>query len=334
MLFIQKLKLDGKLVVEVELGQAFHQVNQDQFVIGNDEASYDQLIQAVNTHEITSIVHLLSLQEKMERPIGPDHVDEELSHGVYSLFYLTRAIIRQGLSQNISISLVSEYANEVTGKERLLKPVNVSLFGMGKVVSQEYPNLVCRCIDLDTDSAASDIILKEMAHHSNDYQVAYRDGKRYLEQFTEVAMNDVPNRTITIKSEGAYVITGGTGGIGLEIATYFAKNQNVNLALINRSALPDRQQWETILVEKKDKKLCHKIQMILDIEALGANVSCYQADVAIETEMMRATEEIRRDYGFINGVIHGAGNPGDGYILRKEKEIFDSVIAPKVQKEH
>ncbi|MFF2175853.1 SDR family NAD(P)-dependent oxidoreductase [Lysinibacillus sp. NPDC058147] len=328
---VNKLRLDGKTVVEVVLGQEFKRVNQDLYVIGNGEASYDQLIQAVKTYEITSIVHLLTLQEKFEQQLSPDNVDEELSQGVYSLFYLTRAIVRQGLSQNIWINLVSEYANEVTGNERLLKPVNVSLFGMGKVVSQEYPNIKCKCIDIDVDSSASDIILKEMNHQSKDYQVAYRDGIRYLEQFTEVNVNNVPNRTFNIKSEGAYVITGGTGGIGLEIAKYFVKNQNVNLALINRSAMPDRQQWKAILAERKNGKLCHKIQMILDIEALGATVSCYQADVSDVMEMSVVTEEIRRDYGVINGVIHSAGNPGDGYILRKEKEIFDSVIAPKIK---
>ena len=60
---------------------------------------------------------------------------------------------------------------------------------------------------------------------------------------------------IEIKEDGVYVITGGLNGIGLEIARSFATGKKVNLALISRSQIPARDEWEEIIKENENKKL-------------------------------------------------------------------------------
>ena len=39
---------------------------------------------------------------------------------------------------------------------------------------------------------------------------------------------------------------------------------------------------------------------------------------------------LKADFGKVNGIIHGAGVAGGGFIIRKEESAFDQVIGPKI----
>ncbi|MCK4258242.1 MAG: SDR family NAD(P)-dependent oxidoreductase [Halanaerobiales bacterium] len=325
---VDQLRLEGRNVIEVSYGNVFEKSNEYSYEVGNDEESYHRLIESVKDNNISTIVHLFTVGNTIVNNV--DELEESQSLGMYSLFYLTRALIKNGISENTNICLVSEYAVEVTGDETYIKPENVTMYGLGKVVSMEYPNLKCRCIDIDLE-VSSENLLKEIKNCADMYQTAYRNGNRYVEKFTEVDINTFHSRNIEIKENNVYIITGGTGGIGLEIAKYFASKAKVNLVLINRSGMPDRSLWEEILVQGNNTKICHKIRVIKEIEASGSSVVCCKADVADTFEMKKVFNEIRDKFEKINGVVHAAGVPGDGYIIRKEKDVFDNVINPKLK---
>ncbi len=278
---------------------------------------------------ITLILHLLTITEN--EAIGDiSELNERQSRGVYSLFYLTRALIQNKFNHEIDLILFSEYAREVTKLEERINPLNASFFGLGKVISQEYPHLHCRCIDLDQKSTVEEII-NDLQAAEAPYHVALREGQRYIEEFSMVNLANLPDQELKIKEEGVYIITGGTGGIGLEIGKWLAQKNKVNLALINRSALPKRENWDELLTLETNSKLSRKITAIREMEGAGAKVSCYFADVTRFEEMERVITDLKARHGRINGIIHGAGVAGDGFIILKEEEVFDAVIAPKVQ---
>lgn len=320
--------------IVVKLGASFAREADDRFVIRDQEEDYGRLMEAVENEGITQIVHLFAKTgQKPVRELADLEASQRL--GVYSLFYLTRAIMNHNYRDNLDIVLVADYASEVTGTEPLLKPENAPLYGIGKVISLEYPNLRCRCIDGD-DQLDAAALLTELNAQNTLYQVAFREGKRYEEQFTEIDLDEHQDNPIEMKKDGVYLITGGTGGIGLEIAKHFAaKSGGVNLALLNRSPMPDRDTWDEILADESEdkgrRKLRHKIEYIRSIEAMGAHVDCRAADVADAEEMRQVLDSLRAEYGKINGVLHAAGIPGDGYLVRKEHAVFDEVTAPKVQ---
>ncbi len=298
----------------------------NEYEIRNIEEDYTNLIAEIKNKNISNIVHLTTLANKEAEEIKD--VEKSVKRGIYSLLYLTKAIVRNGLDSDIKLSLISKYVYEVLKQEQLI-PENASYFGLSKTIVQEYPGIKCRCTDID-DMTSVDSIIHEIFTNNKYLITAYRDGKRYIEVFSEIDIEAYEDEKVKIKENGVYLITGGTGGIGLEMAKHFAmQNNNITLILINRSEIPNRDKWNEILKEDNNK-LISKIKVIREIEDLGARVELYSADVSNMVQMQIVYESIKEKHSEINGILHCAGVPGDGFLIRKEEHVFNNVINPKV----
>lgn len=318
----------GNEVVEVEMGTAYAQLSPDHYTISGDEADYDRLLSELNGRNLRKIVHLANITGETDIKEFTDLLTAH-NQGVYSLFYLTRALSRQKFTQDLSLFLVSDYSQRVSGDEPVIHPHHAAMTGLGKVLHYEHGNITCRAIDIDQTTSA-DVIDTEMQIQTGLYQVAYRGGKRYVPQLGKVNVDATAAREIPIQEHGVYIITGGTGGLGLEVAKYLAKQGPVHLALFNRTALPERSQWDDILDTGTDRKLCAKIQALREIEAAGATVETVAVDVSQYQPTQAALEALRGKHGRILGVVHSAGVAGDGFLILKDDKIFSDVLAPKV----
>jgi NAD(P)-dependent dehydrogenase (short-subunit alcohol dehydrogenase family)/acyl carrier protein len=127
------------------------------------------------------------------------------------------------------------------------------------------------------------------------------------------------------------LITGGTGGIGLEVSKYLAAQKpGVHIALVNRTPMPDRKLWQKILEDEEDKKTGNKIKSLREIEARGGHVYLFQADCSKYRQMKDLLEHLREKFGKINGIIHSAGKEGEGLLVRKNESKFNNVLNSKV----
>jgi acyl carrier protein len=123
------------------------------------------------------------------------------------------------------------------------------------------------------------------------------------------------------------------GGVGLTLAEYLAKTRKAKLVLLGRSPIPSREQWSSLLADTRsvDSTSRGKIEKILQLEALGAEVLVVQADVAITSELEGAVAQARKCFGTIHGVIHAAGEVGSGLISAKTEAMVARIFSPKVQ---
>ncbi|HEX3048372.1 MAG TPA: SDR family NAD(P)-dependent oxidoreductase [Bacillota bacterium] len=323
------LKNSQQKVIIADLGNEFQKIKGDRYTISGSQADYEQLFREIQGENISLILHLHSLTaEKDIREL--EQLNRSQKRGVWSLYYLTRAIFKSQLSHDLRLILISEFVNEVTRNESRIIPENATLFGLGKVVGMEYSNLKLRGLDIDETTTAEEI-LRELAAVNYTFVTAYRAGERYVEVFTKIQISEFESSPIPIHNHGVYIITGGAGGIGLEMGKYLASQNRVNLAFINRTKLPERSDWETIITRDKNGKLAKKLQGIQAIEQNGSQVVSYSADVSNQDQMAPIIDELRTKYGKINGIIHSAGVVGDGFIIRKEEDVFQKVLAPKVQ---
>ena len=55
--------------------------------------------------------------------------------------------------------------------------------------------------------------------------------------------------SLPLKPAGSYLITGGLGGIGLQLAGWLARQASARLLLTARRALPYRNEWDAVLRE-------------------------------------------------------------------------------------
>jgi acyl transferase domain-containing protein/acyl carrier protein len=328
---IEKLKVQSWEVIEVILGETYSK-NDNQFIIQSVLEDYQRLWSEIKDHNITKIIHLSSLRDKSEIT-DLDELEDSQRKGVFSLLNMVKVLSNHNLAHEIDLVLVSEYVAAVTSNEKRTHPENATFFALGKTIRMENLYLKCRCIDMDHETSM-DLLINEIQSEYQAYQVAYRNGKRYIEVVTETVLSDLVDQPISIIENGVYLLTGGTGTIGLHMAKYLATKAKINLALINRSPLPEREQWESIIVDD-NHPWNGKIKEITAIEQSGSNVLLYHQDISKRDEVEYIISDLKGKFdGKINGIIHSAGvGVGKGGLLLKDETetTFTESLAPKVK---
>ncbi|PFJ51511.1 SDR family NAD(P)-dependent oxidoreductase [Bacillus thuringiensis] len=327
---IDNISTSKNNIITVRFGTEFTKINDNSYIISEKEDDYYHLVKEFIDKKIDKILHLATIEQGDDKTNLNDFKMAE-NKGVYSLLNLTKALINEKVKGNIDIVLITDYAHEVTKNERTIKPLNAAVLALGKVVVQEYPNLMIRCIDID-ENTETEAIVSEIMDSAPAFRVSYRDGMRYLEELRKVNNIEAVRNDTEITDDGVYIITGGTGGLGLEVGKYLAaKNNKVRLGLVNRSKLPDRNTWGELLKKNENKKLCSKLETIIDLENKGTTVSFYSMDICDEDSVNTLITELKAKYGKINGIVHCAGVAGDGFIINKSRSVFDEVVQPKVK---
>jgi len=181
---------------------------------------------------------------------------------------------------------ISELLNELSdlSETESLQPLPTRVFG---------PNQITESFDLvDSAKYHGTIVLN------------------FKDQLIEVSKK----QEVLFKTDKTYLITGGTKGLGLEIAKWLVGKGVKNLALVSRSGLK----------EEKVKK------QINELSSLGVNVKVYAADVADEVQMAQVFEQIDKELPSIVSIFHCAMILDDGFLLDMTEERFRKVLKPKV----
>jgi len=325
---ICKFIQNGEEVIEVNWEAGPRGNGDGKFIVYDKQYNYELLADTIINLGVSKIIHLFSYD--LSRTVENENdLNVSQDRGAFCLFNLVKSLIKNNLNNTIDIVLVSDFVNKVTEQESKLKPEKATLFGLGKVVSLESSKLKCRCIDID-DETGIDNIISELGLRNSEPLIAYRKGIRYVEELTEIHAKDIKNDAIELKSNGVYVITGGLGGIGMEVARFIISKKNINLALVSRSRFPKQSEWKSILEEEKDTEICTKISYLQEIQSKGSEVLLLSLDISRLEEVEVAFNDLRKKYGKINGIIHGAGVAGSGLLINKDISSFKSVLLPKV----
>ena len=140
----------------------------------------------------------------------------------------------------------------------------------------------------------------------------YRGGTRHVTRTQEIDLPaDVGERPL--RQGGAYLITGGCGGLGMVFAEHLARTYAAKLLLTGRSPSDDR-------IEAKLRRL----------RELGGEALYVPADVADETAMREAVRQAQA-WGRLDGVLHVAGISGAAGVLEAKASGFKQVLAAKVE---
>jgi NAD(P)-dependent dehydrogenase (short-subunit alcohol dehydrogenase family) len=86
-----------------------------------------------------------------------------------------------------------------------------------------------------------------------------------------------------------YVITGGLGGIGVEVAKHLLREHQARVLLIGRTLLPDRSAWPSHLA--KGDELARRIESLIALERLGGTVAYSAVDVGDFALLKRAVDD-------------------------------------------
>jgi acyl transferase domain-containing protein/acyl carrier protein len=335
------LRSKGDICIVVIAGEKYQRKSPVEFTINpHSSEEFKQLISNITNQfpSIYGIIQCWMSEAFLSNYITYKEVEDLSQLGCGSTLSLIQALAKGGLSPSPRLWLVTQGTQPIPGKNLYVTGVaQSSLWGMGKVIALEHPELKCVQVDLDPNASVeqqAQALWEEFwLEDDAESQVAIREQDRYVarlipyhhEQNTTAQklsqilqyqghIDDSSHKVLSFNEDASYLITGGLGGLGLLVARWMVKHGARNIVLLGRSGVKN-----------------HLYNQLKELEESGANIVIYKSDVSDFNSIAQVILEIEQSLPPLRGVIHAAGLLADGILQHQSWEKFSQVMAPKVQ---
>ncbi|MDJ0105758.1 SDR family NAD(P)-dependent oxidoreductase, partial [Rhodococcus erythropolis] len=302
------LRKSGHSVIEVELATTWQVNGADSYRTPPTAEGFARVLDTLGEQAPDLVVHVAAPAEG-GTPSELEPLKALLDNGVHSLFHLTKALSDRS-AMPARIGVVAPKVARVTGHETTTVAAHATLFGLAKVIGLESPDTHVCCVDIDEHTTTVSVSA-ELLGPGTPAAVALRNGTRYVAELGPIDLHAQP-RAAHAGLDDVYLITGGLGGLGLAVARHLSRTRpGVRLALLGRT--PRRAE-----------------AAIRELEDGGACVRVYYCDVTDLAGMSVVIKQVETDMGHIGCVVHAAGVAGNGFIFRKDHQVFRETLAPKI----
>ncbi|NEP33355.1 type I polyketide synthase, partial [Moorena sp. SIO3B2] len=316
-----QMRSRGEICTLVKPGPEYQQVAPEEFTINPENPEdFQTLISQLVTHSgnLHGVIQCWSL----ETPEG-DFTTEELTSasqiGCGSTLSLVQALVKTELSPSPHLWLVTQGAQAVPDNNPVVPGVaQSSLWGMGKTIASEHPELKCVRIDLDPQQTAKEqakMLMSEILSESREDEVAFRQENRYVARLVPSRHTQkTMDKPLTVRKDATYLIAGGLGGVGLLVAHWLVEKGARHLVLIGRSGVKETTKSQ-----------------LQELEQAGAQVMVVQADISNLESLTKVWSEIEQNMPPLKGVINSAGVVDNTLLESHHWQRFVKVMTPKVQ---
>ncbi len=325
------LERAGQPAVLVEPGGAWERPGPGRFRIDPaDPEHYRRLLTETGQTlgEIGRVVHLWTWGDSTRGAAGTGGLEElrrAQREGAVSLLLLIQALERHraisgraGAEDRVQLLAVSSHSQPVLPDDRLACGRG-TLPPLVKTAPQELPWLDARHLDLPAEDveAAGAPVLHELAIVSGEREVALRQGRRLVARLARIEPRAAARtRQVPFRRGGRYLITGGAGGLGAEVARFLLETYGARLLLAGRSPLSGAPEAGLVL---------GRLQTLGDCVYEPADVC---DELALEGAVRRAEE---RWGGPLDGALHLAGAYHERLLSEETAESFGEILRPKVE---
>ncbi|MEW5861240.1 MAG: SDR family NAD(P)-dependent oxidoreductase, partial [Cyanobacteriota bacterium] len=275
-----------------------------------------------NHRPLQGVIHLWSLETRLASELTIPALEQAQTLGVGSVLHLLQALVKHNEPHSVAKDASVQTSPRLWFVTQGAVPVDASLlgvaqtplWGLGKVVALEHPELWGGMLDVDPETPAEDEAIKllaEIEDSQGEDHLAFRDGQRYVARLVHKQLPESPK--LTFQSDGAYLITGGLGALGLKVAQWMVEQGARQLVLTTRRGVSSEAQ-----------------ETLNQLENSGAKVLTIQADVTNPGDMGKVLEAVEALMPPLRGIVHAAGVPGYESIKDMEFNTLESVLRPKV----
>ena len=312
---------------------------------------------------IAGLINLIPLRkessfEKMNFKAWRETLDRDVK-GLYRLIQAAGGDICKSARGNAGWLITAAALNE-KGETHIGQ---AGFAGLIKSTAEEWVGVRCRVLHLSISEKPVDLarhILSDMAA-TDKYVEIFHCGK---DRFTLLPVRTPLNQNsegVRIGSDWVILVTGGAVGITAEVVLELAQKYKPTFALVGRSAYPEQPEApETAHLDSpkdikaaladllraqggdltptklesafsrlmKDREIRQNVEVM---KRAGAKVQYFAADVRDEKSFGGVIDQIYKQFGRLDGVIHGAGIIEDKLILDKTPESFDRVFGTKTE---
>nr|AAK57189.1 MxaE [Stigmatella aurantiaca] len=197
------------------------------------------------------------------------------------------------------------------------------LWGMGRSVSLEQPGVWGGLIDLAPERVAEETaaVLREISAFGGDGedQIALREKRSLVPRIARGRVN-APAEPLRLRPDGAYLVTGGLGGLGLKVARWLVARGARHLVLLGRSGASGA----------GDAASARRREGIESLRALGASVTTLAVDVADREKLAALLREAAATLPPLRGVIHAAALLTESNLENMDLAAMTAMMRPKV----
>lgn len=248
---------------------------------------------------------------------------------IAELLALVKHVVRDSALARAKVFAITAAVSEASDPTAL---AHSPLHGLARIIASEHPDQWGALIDVD-DSAAP-LPMLAMNYVRDQDVVRVEDGLPRVARLQPLPRErlygpaDAASRTLLPRPEGTYVVTGGLGALGLEVAEWLVDKGARRVVLVSRRALPPRQEWARLGAAHALRPV---VDRILALERMGATVH----GVAVELGAARAEQKLAAALTGLGlppvlGVVHAAGTLEDQLVLETTTDSFSRVLQPKV----
>jgi acyl transferase domain-containing protein/acyl-CoA synthetase (AMP-forming)/AMP-acid ligase II/acyl carrier protein len=290
-------------------GKEYGKIGDREFEINpQDPRDFEKLLEVLKDELIHAVVYMWGMKE-FDSPVS-------VNGNCESILYLMQSLGAEH-DENYRLPefwLVTLSSQSVSGLESIALDQS-SLWGMVRVIGLEYPQMGVKMVDLDTGDSTviAARLFDQIINPDDEDHIAFRGdglGKRYVARLEKFRMPDA--KDVIIDPDAAYLVTGGLGGLGINVALWLSDNGAKYLVLAGRRGLEDNRVAAEIVSKLREK---------------GVKVVVSATDVADRAAVERMLDQIMCP---LKGIVHAAGVVK----LQKISDIgmrdIEDVLAPKV----
>ncbi len=204
-----------------------------------------------------------------------------------------------------------------------------TMWGLARVLAGEHPELWAGLADLPAQHTAEDLdVLTDLlrARPAEPDFFAIRAGELLVARFAAVD-GELADELPPCRPDGTYLITGGLGSLGVEVATWLAGRGARRILLAGRNGIPHRRDWDGVT----DPGARARIDAVRALEALGVTVHVRAVDVADPEQARRELDTAALGLPPIAGVVHAAGVLDNRMLTDLDEDSLRTVLHPKVR---
>ncbi|MBV8587790.1 MAG: SDR family NAD(P)-dependent oxidoreductase, partial [Verrucomicrobia bacterium] len=320
----------GIEVLRVDRGTEFAVLDQQHYQV--DSAQPEQIRDAVTAILASARLpcrHALFLWGVTSEPSEPEHVYAQAVGLCSQALSAVQALVHNAQIPHPSFWLVTCGA-QAPWTSRLPAVSAAPLWGLGRVLAVEHPEVWGGALDLDHGASPADqaeTLVAQIEIPDGEDQCSFRGGCRYVPRLMPQPKLGAGGAQIDWSAAGCYLVTGGLGGMGLQIARWLANQGARKIVLIGRTSLPPRSSWHAL---EPGSRTFDQVACIRKIEANGAVVRTVAMDVANASEIQRLLETLREEEWLpVLGVVHTAAVAEDRLIPQVDVESLERVFHPK-----
>lgn len=320
--------------VRVEAGSQFAQLDANHYFLDPKNPNhYRQLFESLKAANlpIDKIVHLWTYGEYTGEVTSLAAIEQAQEWGAYSLLFLVQALSQvQGSRENVQLYVISSYTQPTSPTDEMAYE-KTPILGLIKTIPQEMPWLDCRHLDLAAESieAQAIYVLQELQVIQSEREVAYRNGQRLVPRLKKVDLHQTQKQEMPFQHGGMYLLSGGLGEIGIEIAKYLLQRYQARLLLVGRTPLPERSTWEEHL--RQADAVSTRIKAFLSLEQLGGEIIYEAVDICDLARLQQVVDQAKSRWQCeLDGVIHLARITQDQVLAEETRDSLAAMLRPKV----